>query len=39
MLCLITVLLKCDCTFVKKVSDSKTHFTLLLNFDKMLLRH
>ncbi len=39
MLCLIAVLLKCDCTFIKKVSDSETHFTLLLNFNKTLLRH
>ena len=39
MLCSIAVLLKCDCTFVKKVSDVKTHFTLLLSFDKTLLRH
>jgi len=38
MLCLIIILLKCNCTFIKKVSDDETHFTLLFSSDKTLLR-
>ena len=39
MLCPIAVSLKCDCTFIKKVGGGETHSTLLLSFDKTLLRH
>jgi len=39
MLCSIVILLKYNYTFVKKVNDSETHSTLLLSFDRTLLRH
>ena len=39
ILCSIAVLLKCDCTFIKKVNGGETDSTLLLSFDKTLLRH